>query len=1018
MKLVPEERVLDLAHSCAGLTGEHLTARLNDECFGDEVLRARVEDKIRRMKQSQLTAGFTNDYEKALPAHYKLIELIGRGGMAEVFRAEDSRLGRNVAIKFLNSEFRRDPDRMRRFHQEARAVSALNHPNIMVVHDIGESEGVQFIVTEFVQGETLGRRIARGKLGIPEAVDIAIQVASALAASHEAGIVHRDIKPDNVMIRRDGVVKVLDFGLAKETLDFGGNGIDANAVTLDKVMTSPGLIMGTPQYMSPEQARGAELDARTDIFSLGIILFEMVTGRPPFSGPSMVDTVAAIIGKEPRGLEEYVDDPPADLSRIIQKALRKERQDRYGTMEHMLSDLRDLRTQVAGSQEYGRQTGGTMAKVTLQNTMRTMAARFKRWDRLVFTACVAVVLGLAAWWFLGYARTTAEPPVMRSVAITSWSSEAGELTSSASFSPDGQMISFGSTRNGATEIWLKPTVGGEAIQITRNGAFNQYPVWSPNGQQVAFFSIRGTNSGIWRTSFTGGEQVEIASGLGNGARLLQWGKSGRLYVQDAMELFAFDERTGERSKLTDFAGRGLKPRTIELSRDESAIAYSIQEGPVWKIYVEQLPDGSRSEIAASNDQIDYLVWRPDNRSVVFSRSDAGVVQLFEAGIGSSPRQLSSSGTDVFVQDVAADDSRILYGSVGETSDLWKVNLDSGEEKLVSGETASEYWPDISPDGKNVVFQSVRQVGRPQHGSISISAVDGSGGSRVIAQTGFSPSWSADGQWIAYFKRENEQIGIWRVRPTGDEASKIVDAGALAPDYTETPFQKVGTNHLSWSPDGTSLAYIATAEGVANTFVAAFGSASSVNVSATGEKTAAYSSPIWTPDGRRLVVVTSLPSKTDPTRRTYRIVILDPEHSPERTLVESNDALRLLGLAHGGKEVLFARRADPTGLTLVAPSTSIYSVSLETGAQKQVNTLTDAYFHNINLSHDGSTLAFVTRRDNITALWTVPVNGGTPKRSLLENDPKALFSSLAWSPDGRSIVFGKQTRTNLISMLAK
>ena len=219
MKLVPEERVLDLAHSCAGLTGEHLTARLNDECFGDEVLRARVEDKIRRMKQSQLTAGFTNDYEKALPAHYKLIELIGRGGMAEVFRAEDSRLGRNVAIKFLNSEFRRDPDRMRRFHQEARAVSALNHPNIMVVHDIGECEGVQFIVTEFVQGETLGRRIARGKLGIPEAVDIAIQVASALAASHEAGIVHRDIKPDNVMIRRDGVVKVLDFGLAKETLD-------------------------------------------------------------------------------------------------------------------------------------------------------------------------------------------------------------------------------------------------------------------------------------------------------------------------------------------------------------------------------------------------------------------------------------------------------------------------------------------------------------------------------------------------------------------------------------------------------------------------------------------------------------------------------------------------------------------------------------------------------------------------------------------------------------------------------
>ncbi len=434
MKLVPEERVLDLAHSCAGLTGERLTARLNDECLGDEVLRARVEDRVRQINQSQLTAGFTNDYEKALPGHYRLIELIGRGGMAEVFRAEDSRLGRSVAIKFLNSEFRRDPERMRRFNQEARAVSALNHPNIIVVHDIGESEGVQFIVTEFVKGETVGRRIARGKLGIAEAVDVAIQVASALTASHEAGIVHRDMKPDNVMIRRDGVVKVLDFGLAKETIDFGGNGIDADAATLDKVMTSPGLIMGTPQYMSPEQARGADLDARTDIFSLGIILFEMVTGRPPFSGPSMVDTVAAIIGKEPRALEEFVDDPPADLTRIIQKALRKDRHERYVTMEHMLSDLRDLRTQVAGSQEYGRQTGGTMAKVTLQNTVRTMAARFVKWDRLLVTVAVVAILGFATWWFLSFARTPAGPSTMRAVPITSWSSEAGELTSSASFS--------------------------------------------------------------------------------------------------------------------------------------------------------------------------------------------------------------------------------------------------------------------------------------------------------------------------------------------------------------------------------------------------------------------------------------------------------------------------------------------------------------------------------------------------------------------------------------------------------
>ncbi|NOT47894.1 MAG: serine/threonine protein kinase, partial [Acidobacteria bacterium] len=227
-------------------------ARLDEECGGDEDFRTEVESTIRKLLESQKTDILSNDYEKAIPVHYRLVELLGRGGMAEVFRAKDARLDRSVAIKFLNSEFRKDPERMRRFNQEARAVSALNHPNIIVIHDVGENEGIQFIVTEFVDGETLTARINRGSMTLNESVEIAIQIASALAASHKAGIVHRDIKPDNVMIRRDGVVKVLDFGLAKESIDPALSAVDANAATLDKALTSPGLILGTPQYMSPE----------------------------------------------------------------------------------------------------------------------------------------------------------------------------------------------------------------------------------------------------------------------------------------------------------------------------------------------------------------------------------------------------------------------------------------------------------------------------------------------------------------------------------------------------------------------------------------------------------------------------------------------------------------------------------------------------------------------------------------------------------------------------------------------
>src|SRR5688572_22902736 len=270
MEKEADQLIRRLADACIGLTREARQEYLNRECGDDKELRRKVERMIRETTDSQPTQ-ISNDYKRVLPGHYRLIDLLGRGGMAEVFLAEDTRLSRRVAIKFLNSEFREDPDRMRRFHQEARAASALNHPNILIIHDIGENEGIQYLVSEFIQGEPLSSRISRGKVPLPEAVDIAIQIASALAASHDAGIVHRDIKPDNVMLRPDGSVKVLDFGLAKDTGNFT-HAVDFDANTLDNVSTSPGLIMGTPQYMSPEQARGSQLDARTDVFSLGIII--------------------------------------------------------------------------------------------------------------------------------------------------------------------------------------------------------------------------------------------------------------------------------------------------------------------------------------------------------------------------------------------------------------------------------------------------------------------------------------------------------------------------------------------------------------------------------------------------------------------------------------------------------------------------------------------------------------------------------------------------------------------------
>ncbi len=278
-----------------------------------------------------------------LPDRYTLISFLGIGGMGEVYLAEDTKLGRKVALKTLPAEFTNDKERLRRFHHEARAASALNHPNLLTIHEIGSEAGAHFIAAEYIDGETLRQALKRGKMKVDDALDIAQQAAFALTAAHGAGIVHRDIKPENIMVRRDGIVKVLDFGLAKLLEDHARDMVDHEADTRALVLTDPGKVLGTPQYMSPEQARGQELDARSDIWSLGVVLYEMLAGRPPFRGETRSHTVVSILETEPPPLGTLAPDTPAELQRIVRKSLTKDRESRYQTARDLMIDLKSLR---------------------------------------------------------------------------------------------------------------------------------------------------------------------------------------------------------------------------------------------------------------------------------------------------------------------------------------------------------------------------------------------------------------------------------------------------------------------------------------------------------------------------------------------------------------------------------------------------------------------------------------------------------------------------------------------------
>ncbi len=359
--MTPErwEQVGKLYQAALALPPYERETFLDDACGDDTAMRREVESLLAAedVAGSFLAAGAMKDAAKMLVedkslsldgkelGHYHVLSLLGAGGMGEVYLAEDTRLKRKVALKLLPAELTANRDRLRRFEQEAQAASGLNHPNIITIHEIGQVDGLNFIVTEFIAGETLRQRMAKERMDLPAVLDVAIQAASALAAAHAVGIVHRDLKPENIMLRPDGLIKVLDFGLAK-LIEPPTATVNSEAATVARVDTKMGTVMGTAQYMSPEQARGLKMDARTDIFSLGVVLYEMLAGRPPFLGETTADIISVLLQKEPQPLSTLAPDTPAELQSIISKALRKDKDERYQTVKDLLIDLTTLKQEL------------------------------------------------------------------------------------------------------------------------------------------------------------------------------------------------------------------------------------------------------------------------------------------------------------------------------------------------------------------------------------------------------------------------------------------------------------------------------------------------------------------------------------------------------------------------------------------------------------------------------------------------------------------------------------------------
>ncbi|HEX2521323.1 MAG TPA: protein kinase, partial [Terriglobia bacterium] len=449
---------------------------LDEACAGDEELRREVEALLGAHEQagSLLSSpAFGAANQKSVPqsllgqsfGHYQILSRLGEGGMGIVYKARDQHLDRFVAIKVLPPELVADPDRKRRFVQEAKAASSLNHPNIITLHDIGNESGIDFIVMEYVAGKTLDQRIPRKGMRLNEALKFAVQMADALAKAHSAGIIHRDLKPTNVMVT-DGSVKVLDFGLAKLTEVESGEGVTRSLESL----TETGTIVGTVSYMSPEQAEAKKVDARSDIFSFGSVLYEMVSGQKAFQGDSKMSTVAAILKQEPQPISQRAPGTPLELEKIINRCLRKDPERRFQHMADIKVALQELREE---------SDSGTLAGAL-------PAVRPTRWPWGWAGAALAVVaLAVATWLFRGTARKPAGAPEV--VPLTT---SAG-FERSPSFSPDGNQVAFSwnGDKQDNFDIYIKLIGSPTPVRLTTDPAEDIRPAFSPDGRSIGFLRV-------------------------------------------------------------------------------------------------------------------------------------------------------------------------------------------------------------------------------------------------------------------------------------------------------------------------------------------------------------------------------------------------------------------------------------------------------------------------------------------------------------------------------------------------
>ena len=756
---------------------------------------------------------------------YEILAPLGAGGMGEVFRARDTRLGRQVAVKILPDSVSQDPRRVARFETEARVLAALSHPNILGIHDFGHSDGRLYAVTELLDGETLRDRMGGEAVPWRKAAEIAASIADALASAHAAGIVHRDLKPENVFITSDGRVKVLDFGLAKIT-----EPASEDAVTLTSpaggALSVDGEVVGTVSYMAPEQLRGCKVDGRSDIFALGCVLFEMLSGKRPFNGATQADTISAILHGEPPALESAAPAIPPALNRIVLRCLGKRPEDRFDTAHDLGLALRSI----SADQE----------PVVVSRVPPMPPAR--RWIVVAFiTAAALASLVVLLRWPRAPTQNAAKDdvwgPPRQITSAPGWEAEPA-------FSPDGTLVAYSAGASGNANIWVVDPDGGEPLRLTDGPGENRKPTWFPDGRTLAFVSTRGGPAAVWKVSRLGGspsqllENCDMPAISPDGTRIAfsRAGPSGKLRIWLApIEAPSHAERvTGDEDGQWDHIDAAWSP-------DGTHLCYS-DHRDLW--LVSASGEGSRRlthDGAGDGDP----VFSPDGSSVLFSSFRADPPSVWRVALDGGGPERITPGTGVANHPSLSHDGRqLVFATLAVDRDVLVADRKTGTVCRIASSRNDET-PAIAPDGSFVAYVSNRLGKYDLWLEALQSGCPGVKPPRRLTnlETGAAtPVISPDGRWVAFFRSLRGRRGIWAAPLTGGEPVPLVERSAQ-------------DLHPAYSPDGARLAFISNRSGHEHVWIHALERGLPVGEPwplTDGEMTDML--PSWSPDGRRIAFI--------------------------------------------------------------------------------------------------------------------------------------------------------------------